>query len=38
MQSTISDLLLQFNCAINFDDFNTTAADSNKFKLPLRGS
>ena len=38
MQSAISDHLLQCNCTINFDDFDILAAESNKFKLPLRES
>ena len=37
-QSAISDHLLQYNCAINFDDFSILAADSNKFKLLLNVS
>ena len=37
-QSAISDHLLQFNCAINFDDFSVLATDCNKFKLLLRES
>ena len=36
MQSVISDHLFQCNCAINFDDFDILAAESNKFKLLLR--
>ena len=38
MQSAISDYLLLCNCAINFDDFDILAAESNKFKLLLRES
>ena len=37
-QSVISDHLLQYNCAINFDDFSILATDCNKFKLLLRES
>ena len=37
-QPAISDHLLQYNCAINFDDFSILAADSNKFKLLLNVS
>ena len=33
---TTSDHILQCNCTINFDDFDTLAADSNRFKLLLR--
>ena len=32
-QSTISDHILQCNCAVNFSDFDILAADPNKFKL-----
>ena len=32
-QSVISDHVLQYNCAINFDDFSILATDSNKLKL-----
>ena len=35
-QSAISDHLLQYNCMINFDNFDILAAESNKFKLLLR--
>ena len=37
-QSAISDHLLQYNCTINFDNFNILAAECNKFKLLLRKS
>ena len=36
-QSAMSDLLLQCNCTINFDDFSILATDC-KFKLLLRES
>ena len=32
-QSAISDHLFQYNCTINFDNFDILAAESNKFKL-----
>ena len=35
-QFAISDLVLQGNSTINFDDFNILAADCAKFKLLLR--
>ena len=34
--SAISDHLLQYNYALNFDDFSILATDCNKFKLLLR--
>ena len=40
-QSAISDHLLQCNCTINFNNFDilaALAAESNKFKLLLRGA
>ena len=37
-QYTTSDRILQCNCTINFDDSDTLAADSNRFKLLLRES
>ena len=37
-QSAISDHLLQYNYAINFDDYSIFTTDSNKFKLLLRES
>ena len=37
-QSAISDHLLQYNYALNFDDFSILATDCNKFKLLLRES
>ena len=37
-QSAISELLLQCNCTISFDNFDILAAESNKFKLLLRES
>ena len=37
-QSATSDHPLQFNCTINFDNFDILAAESNKFKLLLRES
>ena len=35
-QSAISDHLLQWNCTINFDNFDILAGESNKLKLLLR--
>ena len=37
-QCTVSDHLLQCNCAINFDDFDMLVADSNNIKLLLKVS
>ena len=37
-QSTISDHLLQYNCAISFGDFSILTTDCNKLKLLLRES
>ena len=36
--SNLTGKLLQYNCALNFDDFSILATDSNKFKLLLRVS
>ena len=35
-KSAISNLLLQYNCTINFDDFDIFVAENNKFKLLLK--
>ena len=37
-QTAISDPLLQCNYMINFDNFDSSAAESSKFKLLLRES
>ena len=36
--SAKSDYVLQYDCTINFDDFNILARDCSKFKLLLRES
>ena len=37
-ESVISDLMLQCDSPISFDDFDILASDSNKFKLLIRES
>ena len=36
-QSAISDHLLQYNCAINSDDFSILATDCNKVQITSKG-
>ena len=36
--SSISDLLLECNCSVDFDHFDTPASDANKFRLLIKES
>ena len=37
-ESAVSDHLLQCDCRIDFDRFNTLASDTNSFRLLIKGS
>ena len=37
-QSAVSDHILECNCSIDFDHFDTLASDSNKFRLLIKES